>query len=170
MYRRVLVPLDGSGLAERALSHAERVAAPGGEIVLLQVLRPEVVLPPGGATDVTNLREAERVARQMRESVGRARTAAEAYLARVRRAVARDDVRVEARVVEGRPVDRLVEAAADADLVVMSTHGRTGLAHLLKGSVAERVVRHSPTPVLVMRQVAAGNGQMNGHRPAEAGR
>ncbi len=68
MYRRVLVPLDGSALAERALAHAERIAAQGGEIVLFQVLEPEAVMPPLGVSEVASVREAERVAREMREA------------------------------------------------------------------------------------------------------
>ena len=164
MYRRVLVPLDGSALAERALSHAERVVAPGGVIVLLQVLQPELVLPPLGASDVTNVREAERLARELQELVGQARSAAEAYLAKARGRLRRADVTIEGRVVEGQPVDRLVEASQEVDLVVMSTHGRTGLSHLLMGSVTERLIRHASAPVLVVRQLAGGDGQVEDAR------
>lgn len=150
MYRRILVPLDGSTLAERALAHAERVAAPGGEIVLFQVLEPELVMPPLGAAEVASVREAERFAREMREAVVRGRQMAERYLEGVRRLIARTDVTVTVRIEEGQPADSIVRAAEEVDVVVMSTHGRTGLAHLLMGSVAEKVVRHSPVPVLVL--------------------
>jgi nucleotide-binding universal stress UspA family protein len=150
MYRRVLVPLDGSALAERALAHAEQIAAPGGEIVLFQVLEPETVMPPLGAGETATMREAERVVREMRESSARARRVAERYLEGVKRLVRRDDVTTAIRVEEGHAADRITEAAADADAVAMSTHGRTGLAHLLMGSVAEKVVRHARVPVLVV--------------------
>src|SRR5664279_5994385 len=58
---------------------------------------------------------------------------------------------VEIRVVEGSPVDAIQEMAADvhADLIVMGTHGRTGLNRWMLGSVAERVLRQSPVPVLM---------------------
>jgi nucleotide-binding universal stress UspA family protein len=51
----------------------------------------------------------------------------------------------------GAPYDEIVRAAADFDLVVMGTHGRTGLRHLFLGSVAEKVVRHASCPVLTVR-------------------
>ena len=65
--------------------------------------------------------------------------------------------RVESTKLEGIPWDAIVKLAGDghADLVVMGTHGRTGLRHALLGSVAERVVRHAPCPVLVVRPSAA---------------
>jgi nucleotide-binding universal stress UspA family protein len=55
------------------------------------------------------------------------------------------------RVVMGDPVDRILDAACAVDSIVMATSGRTGLSRLLIGSVAERVVRHAPVPVLALR-------------------
>ena len=65
--------------------------------------------------------------------------------------------RVETTSLEGIPWNAIVKLAREgqADLVVMSTHGRTGLRHALVGSVAERVVRHAPCPVLVVRPSTA---------------
>lgn len=60
-------------------------------------------------------------------------------------------VKVEAMVEEGSPVKKIVDAARTHDLVVMGTLGRTGISKLLLGSVAERVVRYAPCPVLVVR-------------------
>jgi nucleotide-binding universal stress UspA family protein len=59
--------------------------------------------------------------------------------------------RVDCQVVIGDPFQRIVDAARRADLIVMATAGRTGLSHLLIGSVAEKVVRHSSVPVLTLR-------------------
>jgi nucleotide-binding universal stress UspA family protein len=61
-------------------------------------------------------------------------------------------VRYEILVISGDPAERVLNAARDlgADLIVIGTHGRTGLKHLILGSVAERVVRESPVPVLAM--------------------
>jgi nucleotide-binding universal stress UspA family protein len=146
MYRRILVPLDGSGLAERALDHAERVAAPDATVTLLEVVAPQI-----HAMDFADTHSAERLAREPQEDLEWPRESARAYLARVAARVVRPGLTVVTRAAQGHPVERIIEAARDADLVVMSTHGRVGLAHLLMGSVAERVVRHAPVPVLVVR-------------------
>ena len=146
MYRRILVPLDGSGLAERALDHVETLAAPDATVTLLEVVDPHV-----HAMDFADSHSAERLARQLQEDLDRPRDSAKAYLTKVAARVARPGLTVVTRVEQGHPVERIIEAARGADLVVMSTHGRAGLAHLFMGSVAERVVRHAPVPVLVVR-------------------
>jgi nucleotide-binding universal stress UspA family protein len=61
-------------------------------------------------------------------------------------------------VVLGHPVERILDAARRADTIVMATAGRSGLAHLVIGSVAERVVRHAPVPVLTIRPAARRRG------------
>jgi nucleotide-binding universal stress UspA family protein len=70
------------------------------------------------------------------------------------KAAAARGIGVAGRVLVGLPFQTIIEAAraADVDLIVMGTHGRTGFSHLLLGSVAERVVRHAPCPVLVVRE------------------
>ncbi|HEX2164365.1 MAG TPA: universal stress protein [Thermoanaerobaculia bacterium] len=79
---------------------------------------------------------------------------AEAKLELAARELAREGLAVEAVSREGYPPDVIVDEARrrDADLVAMGTHGRTGLAHLLLGSTAERVVQHAPCPVITVRQ------------------
>jgi nucleotide-binding universal stress UspA family protein len=64
------------------------------------------------------------------------------------------DVPVDANILYGDPVGRIIDYAADvnADLIVMATHGRTGLSHVLLGSVAEHVVRKAPCPVLTLKR------------------
>jgi nucleotide-binding universal stress UspA family protein len=151
MYRRILVPLDGSALAERALPHAERALAPGGEIVLLQVLEPEAQIPLSAEVEFATTHGGEGLTRHAREAASRPQALAEAYLASIAARLGRDGAAVSTRVVAGHAVERIVEAARGMDLVVMSTHGRTGLAHFLLGSTAERVVRHATVPVMVVR-------------------
>jgi len=68
-----------------------------------------------------------------------------------------DDVRGEALHLVGRAADELVTAGAAHDMILIGTHGRTGLGHLLLGSVAERVVRTAPVPVLVLRLPQEGS-------------
>jgi nucleotide-binding universal stress UspA family protein len=76
-------------------------------------------------------------------------------LAQVMKVAERAHIRVTADAVIGMPASAIVDyaAATGTSLVVMGTHGRTGLAHLLMGSVAEHVVRTAPCPVLTVRQV-----------------
>jgi nucleotide-binding universal stress UspA family protein len=154
MYARILVPLDGSPRAEHALPHAERLLASGGQLVLLRVvpsLEPDAVVPLSAEIEFAATHGGEALARHAHDAATRPRALAEAYLASVAARVAPRDATVACRIVEGHPVERIVEAARQVDLVVVTTHGRTGLAHLLLGSTAERVVRHAPVPVLVVR-------------------
>jgi nucleotide-binding universal stress UspA family protein len=124
MVDRILVPLDGSGLAEAALAYAELL--PSRRIRLIRV-------------------EADG-------SVGVAE--ARAYLDRTGERFRRQGREVEVAVASGEPAARIVEACEGADLVVMGTRGAGGAVGRL-GSVADRVVRHAPAPVLVVRGGAA---------------
>ncbi len=135
MYKRILVPLDGSELAEKSLKEAKGVAKlTGGGLALLRVVR--AVTVPG--TDPTD-REVEVVDR------------AQAYLDKVAGALAAEGFEVTTHVRYGHPAKEIIDAARKADLVIMSTHGRTGLGRWALGSVAEKVLRHSGKPVLLIR-------------------
>jgi nucleotide-binding universal stress UspA family protein len=87
---------------------------------------------------------------------------AEQYLAKVRQGLEKlrppdPQFPCERRLAEGDPAAEIIGAAAEtaADLIVMGTHGRTGLRHLLMGSVAEQVVRQAPCPVVTLKQESA---------------
>jgi nucleotide-binding universal stress UspA family protein len=140
-FRRILVPHDFSASADAALELAVDLAASqGGRIEVLHVLEP--FHPPPEV--VSWLRDTQQIEPQLKhlEEVVAAR-------------VGRRRVPFRCRVVVGYPIDAILEAARDADLIVMATQGRTGLPHLLIGSVAERIVRHATKPVLTVR---AGRG------------
>ena len=144
MFRRILVPLDGSLHSERALEPAFGLAARfGSEVVLLRVVQPEEVAGPA-----MPLRAAELGVALPQLEVGEA----EVYLRRTREFWARHSRVVATQVVTGAPAQRIVEAAeeAQADLIVMSTHGRSGIGRLLYGSVAEAVLRGAQIPVLLI--------------------
>lgn len=134
---KLLVPLDGSPLAEHALAKALEVAE--GEPTFLLLRAAEASTWPG--TDPTD--EQIRVVRE-----------AERYLDDVKQTLAARGVRhVETSVWYGPPAAAIVEAAAagKADLIVMTTHGRSGLGRLILGSVAEAVLRGTATPILLLR-------------------
>ena len=136
----VLVPLDGSRLAEGALAPAIGFGREGAKLVLLCAVETHGTpfVDPADA-QVAVIEEAET------------------YLAgdalRVRAAGATD---VETSVWYGPPVESIADAAhfRKADLIVMSTHGRSGLGRLILGSVAESVLRATSTPILLLRPEA----------------
>lgn len=147
-FARILVTTDFSAAGDRAIAHAFRLAADhGAEVLLCHVIEPVVVPNPLYAQYFPGELLSPEV-------FGRAREDARAAL--VQR-VPRDEplARVPYRVVigQGAPVDEIIRIAKqeNADLIVIATHGHTGLKHLLLGSVAERVIRHAHCPVLVVR-------------------
>jgi universal stress protein A len=149
LFRRVLVPHDLSAPADAALRVAADLAAErGGRLQVLYALPP---FDLGYATGVFPAATPRAL-----PSPQLVRGDAERDLAgRVRRVVGRRAVPTRCTVVFGEPLQAILDAARDADTIVIATHGRTGLAHLLIGSVAEKVVRHAPVPVLTVRAAAA---------------
>lgn len=146
MYRRLLVPLDGSSLAEEALPHALNLARRfGSELVLLRVIiSPYAIVAPDlvlAGTD-PNLPELNQQAQQYLDSVATQLPGAES---------------ARTIVCEGPVAEAILEhaAALDVDLIIMSTHGRGGVSRWVYGSVAERVLQGSVCPVLLIRSVAA---------------
>jgi nucleotide-binding universal stress UspA family protein len=145
-FRRILVPHDFSDPATRALKFAAGLAPPNGRLVVLHVVVPFVPItdiPPAGVGAYIAPGELISGAKRQLD-----RTIAKA-LGRKR------GPRVEAKVVIGDPYQRIIAATRGMDAVVMSTSGRTGLSHLLIGSVTEKVVRHSAIPVVTLRAAAA---------------
>jgi nucleotide-binding universal stress UspA family protein len=132
--QRLLVPTDFSVCSMRALRYAEELARRfGAEIVLVHVDESLVA-----RSELAGLREA----------------VAGEELERLVALLEKRGVPARAVVRSGGAAEEIAEEAESADLVVMGTHGRTGLAHVLMGSVAERVVRHARCPVLTVRQPA----------------
>jgi nucleotide-binding universal stress UspA family protein len=141
MYKKILVPLDGSQLAEAALPHAEAIAkSEGAEIVLLRI--PTIPAAeffsrdPSIAIKIQEEEEAEAVR----------------YVNKKMNELTKDHIKVSAVTQEG-PVPDTILAVADAthaDMIAMSTHGRTGMQRWLMGSVADRVVHHAHIPVMLI--------------------
>ena len=138
----ILVPLDGSGLAEAALTPAMELARERGAKLLLLRAAEAHTFPTADPTEaqVAAVRDAEQ------------------YLADVRDATRRAGVAdVDVSVWYGPPAQAIVEAAhyRKADLIVMSSHGRSGLGRLVLGSVAETILRATAVPILLIRPGAA---------------
>ena len=145
-FKRILVPLDGSSLAEKALPVAMALAQKfESHIILLRV-----VDSPGQAS--ASVSETLGI---WRVKVGQhASREAEGYLKIQRDELRQDGFDVSILLYNTSPTDGVLKAATDhvVDLIVMSTHGRGGLARWAVGSVADKVARHSPCPVLLVRQ------------------
>ena len=151
MVRHILVPLDGSPLAAAAIPYAATLArALAAPICLLAVVEPFPDLP-GVPSDHALEGDDRLVATRT------------AYLDAVATALRAPDLAVRTTVRHGNPAGEILRESEEeaGALVIMSTHGRTGLARLRLGSVAQHVVRHGTTPTLVVRpgQGAATAGQ-----------
>jgi nucleotide-binding universal stress UspA family protein len=145
MFRTILVPLDGSTLAEQALGPACRIAEKFGSALLL--LR---VVSQDRSTSTLPLL-APRLSSDAPAPAPRpVMDEAEAYLTGL--ALPSSIRSVRTQVLAGAPPELIVATAeaSDVDLIVMSTHGRTGLVRLLYGSVAEAVLRGASVPVLLV--------------------
>ncbi len=151
MYRTILVAVDLSEGSDLVLKHASAIArAVGARVVALHVTEPpyptHLWYGPLAAKDAELF---QVVAKREREA---AKEALEERLAKARGEL-REGVTSEARVVSGFPAETILEEAkrSEADLIVLGTHGRRGLSHVILGSIAERVVRTATAPVLTVR-------------------
>jgi nucleotide-binding universal stress UspA family protein len=145
--QRILVPIDFSGSADRAVDLALTIAgAVDGRVTLLYVFSAPATVLPDGSTFAATPSELLDVSARAEQAVADARRDLE------RRA---GGVAIAAETRMGRAADEILRLAqsGEFDLVVMGTHGRTGLGRLLLGSVAESVMRRSPIPVLTVRIV-----------------
>ena len=141
MYKRVLIPLDRSSLAEQALPHAIAQARHfQAELILLRVLEP---FPQPTGLSPADLQEIEQ----------QANTWAREYLERLAADIRQQGIPVQAVIIDGRPQVEIPQFAEtnQVDLIVMSTRGQSGLSRWLMGSVADRVVRGATVPVLLVR-------------------
>ena len=145
MFKRILVPLDGSALAEQALPVAVQLArASDGTVSLVRVLNTEPAsLPSAGGKPnlVQTISETDR-------------TLAESYLAGIATSDVLKNIPVKTEVAAGLIAPTILSVAAThfADIIVICSHGFTGVSRWVLGSVAEKVARYSDIPVLVLRE------------------
>jgi len=141
MDKPFLVAVDFSELTERTVSKAAQLAKGGGNrIDLLHVVAPARVTSRGNMAARAIAEQAQRA------SIEAARKRLEPLMQTIP-----EEFRGNCLVEIGVPADVICNAASGYDMAVLSTNGRTGLSHALLGSVAERVVRFCPVPVLVVR-------------------
>lgn len=137
--KRILVPVDFSESTEKVIEYAVPLARQfGAKMILMHVVEPMIYPPEAGFVPVDEtqvIQSAKRRLRQLAASVKAPRLIAKSAVAL------------------GSPYHEICEAAPTlgVGLIIISTHGYTGLQHVFMGSTAERVVRHAPCPVLVLK-------------------
>jgi len=159
MYNKIMVPLDGSVLAECVLPHVDGfvTGCQVKTVVFVRVIEPvhiSAISPTASPQFSQTLQEnAEILEREEKAS-------AERYLKEVLSRVKRGEIKYKTDVLVGKVADSLVDYvdANEIDLVLIATHGRSGISRWVRGSIADRVLRSSRAPVLMVR----ADGKMNG--------
>ncbi len=153
MYRKIMVPLDGSTLAECVLPHVKgfirdcRVAS----IVLVRVVEPAPTrfseTTPMSSERLDKLIKANQKIEKIRKN------AAADYLNRVAEGLKSEGVKIAIEVLVGNVADSLADftESQGVDLILIATHGRSGVSRWLRGSIADRVLRFAQVPVLMVR-------------------
>ena len=146
MYQKILVALDGSDLAECVLPHVEAIAkgCDPKSVTFVRVTEP-VQVPRGEEYNFT--------AEDWRRIESENRTTAENYLNQILDRVKYDGVSVKSEVIVGKAAETIADYATknDVDLIIVATHGRSGVSRWVIGSVADRVLRSACVPVLMVR-------------------
>ena len=159
MYKKILMPLDGSKLAEAALPHAEELAkgCDTAEVILVSVTERvrgyravEGSTEPGGGWGGSMQPPGQRL---VPEATGKKEKQAQRYLDRVAKMLAAKGINVSTDVLLWKPAEAIVGYAKqyECDLIVMASHGRSGPSRWAYGSVADKVLRMSGIPVLMIR-------------------
>jgi universal stress protein A len=140
-FKRILVADDFSTYSRAALDLGLELAGTGTALTIAHVVQPMIWFPEAGfdynAMRASLIAEAEKALAAAKENAARRASGAS----------------IAVELLEGTPWERIVHRAKDGgfDLIIVGTQGRTGIRHALLGSVAERIVRHAPCPVLVAR-------------------
>ena len=149
MYKKILVPLDGSKLAECALPYAEALAKGCDTEKLILVSVTERVQGYRAFEEPSQPLGQQLVP----EAVGKKEKQAQRYLDRIAKSMEAKGIKVGTEVLLGDPAEEIIIYAKHpgCDLIVISSHGRSGISRWTHGSVADRVFRGSPVPVLMVK-------------------
>ncbi len=150
MFQRIVVPLDGTDLSARSLPYAVEMARKfSAELILVTAVQPGRVVTSGvegpGSVQILIDSAQEKEALDRKEAV--------ANLDAVARDCERKGARVTTAIVNGAPADEILKLCRErkADLVIMTTHGRSGIKRAVLGSVTDAIARSNIVPVLMIR-------------------
>jgi len=157
MYKKIMVPLDGSELAECVLPHVEGFigGCQVGSIVFVRVVEPAPTKFDDTAAISSSGRE--KLIEATRRIEEKRKSAAARYLKGVVDRLKPEGVQLKTEVLIGRVADSLADytEAGEIDLILIATHGRSGLSRWVRGSIADRILRFSRVPVLMVRAQGA---------------
>lgn len=153
MYRRIVVPLDGSTFAEQALSHAETLAACGETEIHVISVAPLLEDQGLAVVDLYPIYVYRDYLVDQTQETQRIRGELQDYLNGVVNRLQATGYKAKSCIRFGQPADEILGYAQEfgCDLIVMSTHGRSGVGRWVYGSVADKVLRGSNIPVLLVR-------------------
>jgi nucleotide-binding universal stress UspA family protein len=160
MYKKILIPLDGSELAECVLPHVEAISKSCslGEAIFARVVEP-FYLPTGIKGNTAVFQGTwEVIEKQKKDYEANAKTDAKKYLDAIGKRLNLGDLTPKSVLLAGKPADALVDYAAKngVDLIILSTHGRSGISRWYWGSVAEKILRSACVPVMMVRAPGCG--------------
>jgi len=146
MYKKILAPLDGSDLSETSLEHAKAIASKFAvpEVIVMRVVEPLSTLAvaelAGAGADWLSRAE------QMNESE------ANDYLAKLEEKLKKEGIPAKSVLIRGRAAEVILDYTTKnkVDLIVMSTHGRSGVTRWVLGSIADKVLTHTSVPILLV--------------------
>ena len=153
MYDKIMVPLDGSALAECVLPHVEAIAngCPVRELILLRVIESERTYTVADTPVDPNLLAAREI---------EAKKTAVEYLNDISKRLDTPGLKITAKALVGRVAENLVDHCIEeeVDLIIIATHGRSGVTRWVRGSVADKILRSSRIPVMVIRAPGTEEG------------
>ena len=154
MYEKIMVPLDGSELAECVLPHVEGFikGCHVSNVVFVRVVEP--ITAPVGIGNVYVGREESRERESTRKS------AVKDYLNQIVDRLKHEGTELHSEVLVGRVADSLADYTEknDIDLILIATHGRSGVTRWVRGSIADKILRYSNVPVLMVRAPGTKGG------------
>ncbi len=162
MYNKILAPLDGSKLAECTLSHIKDIASGChvAKVVLLTVLEPVITIDQWPV----NQQQIEDTSAENQNKENQMQKNADTYLSKVSQDFEKAGIDVDTVILKEKGIHQEADVILDfaknnnIDLIMMSTHGRSGPSRWAFGSVADRVVKHSRTPVLTITHASCRIG------------
>ncbi len=145
MYKKIMVPLDGSQIAECVIPHIEAIAKKSAaKVELVTVIEP-LDIPTRGQIAISD--------DEIKQIEAAGKKEANKYLDQVSDRLTKAGIKIDTVILSGKAADRLTRYAVNngVDLIIMATHGRSGISKLFWGSVAEKILRATDIPVLLIK-------------------